>query len=258
MSVKSSATVFLVLKRLAAEAHPVTAGEMGNAATQTMTVAVRALATLEAAGYAGRHNGTAGFVLGNSARTLAFAFMAQFPARNLAMPSLQQLTLETGLTSSLFVRLGWYAVRIGRIMGPSVLIHHTRQGEAFPLTQGAPALAMLAHLPETAFGAALARDHAERGAAEALRARTRAEGVAVASSPAEPALSDMAAPLFDRQDRVIAAIAVEGARPEALAALRSPDGAARRVMRELAAALRAESAMDLAHYDHIDADGIAL
>ena len=163
MSVKSSATVFRVLRHLAAETRPVSGGDVARDLGVPVTNAARALATLEAAGYAERHHGSAGFVIGKSARTLAFAFMAQFPVRDLAMPYLQQLTLETGLTSSLFIRLGWYAVRIGQIIGPSVLIHPTRLGELFPLTTGAPSLAILGHLPEA---------EVERAGARAARNRT--------------------------------------------------------------------------------------
>ncbi len=219
-----------------------------------MTNAVRALATLEAAGYAERHHGTADFVIGRSARTLAFAFMAQFPVRDLALPYLQRLTLETGLTSSLFVRLGWYAVRIGQILGPSVLIHRTSLGEALVLTEGAPALAMLAHLPEPAFEQASASAGQERVAR--ARKQIRAEGIAVAPSPAEPAMFDLAAPLLDRQQRVIAAIAAEGATEEALRAIRDPKSAARQVIDDLAAKIHEESAVELSHYDHIEAGQI--
>jgi DNA-binding IclR family transcriptional regulator len=257
MSVKSSSTVFRVLRHLAAETQPVSAGEVARALGVPVTNAVRALATLEATGYAERHHGSAGFVIGRSARTLAFAFMAQFPVRDLAMPYLQQLTLETGLTSSLFVRLGWYAVRIGQILGPSVMIHQTSLGEASPLTAGAPALAMLAHLPPVVFEQAMAMAAADHDSVVDTRRQIRAEGVAVVRSPGEPAMFDIAAALLDRQERVVAAIAAEGATAELLPTIRHAKSAARRVVRDLAAKIREEDSMELSHYDHIDAARIA-
>lgn len=245
MSVKSSTTVFRVLRHLAAEAEPVSAGEVARVLSVPVTTAVRALATLEAAGYAERHYGTPGFVIGKSARTLAFAFMAQFPVRDLAMPYLQQLTLETSLTSSLFVRLGWYAVRIGLILGPNVLIQHASLGEARVLTMGAPSLAILAHLPDEANRLT----HAPASAC--------AEDLAVAPNLAEPSLVDVAAALLDRRERVIAAIAVEGVPTDQLRAIRDTNGAARSVMHDLAIKIRDERTMELSHYDHIDPDRIS-
>jgi DNA-binding IclR family transcriptional regulator len=257
MSVKSSSTVFRLLRHLATETRPVSGGELAHALGVPVTNAVRALATLQAAGYAERHHGSAGFVIGKSARTLAFAFMAQFPVRDLTMPYLQQLTLETGLTSSLFIRLGWYAVRIGQIIGPSVLIHPTRLGEAYPLTEGAPSLAMLAHLPEGTFEQVQARTGAAPETVAQARTKIRADCVAVAPSLAEPDMFDMAAPLLDRREQAIAAIAVEGMTLDALPPILAEKGAARRVMHDLAVKISEESTMHLSHYDHIDNDLIS-
>ena len=93
-----------------------------------------------------RHNAAARFVLGKSGQRLAYSFMAHFPIRDLALPYLQQLTLLSGHSSSLFIRLGWYAVRIALISGTSSIVNVAPIGEARPLTMGAPSLAMLAQV----------------------------------------------------------------------------------------------------------------
>src|SRR5262245_1097476 len=99
------------------------AAELAKGLSVPVTTAVRALNTLEAVGYAGRVNGAATFVLGKSGQRLAYAFMAQFPIRDLALPYLQQLTLLSGHSSSLFIRLGWYAVRIALISGSTSIVN---------------------------------------------------------------------------------------------------------------------------------------
>src|SRR5262249_44686232 len=122
-----------------------------------LTSAARALNTLEAAGYAHRHNGVARFVVGQSGQRLAHAFLAQFPIRDLALPYLQQLTLLSGQSSSLFIRRGWYAVRIALITGTSSIVNVAPIGETRALTLGAPSLAMLAQLGDEEFTRALHR-----------------------------------------------------------------------------------------------------
>jgi IclR family acetate operon transcriptional repressor len=258
MSVKSSSTVFRALRRLAGETQPVSAAELAATLAVPVTTAARALATLEAAGYAERHQGSPRFVVGKSARTLAFAFMAQFPVRDLAMPYLQQLTLEAGLTSSLFVRLGWFAVRIGRILGPSVLIHQTSLGESVRLTAGAPSLAILASMPEDEFNRALdsSGSSGDPGLRETCRA-VHVSGLSIGPSLVEAGAFDVAVPLLDRRARAIASVAVEGAPSGSLAEWRDAESVGRRVMRDLAAKISREEAVELAHYDHIDPERIA-
>ena len=72
MAVKSSRPVFLVLRALAEAERPLSAGELSGALDLPTTTAARALATLEAAGYAERWQASARFALGPAARTLAF------------------------------------------------------------------------------------------------------------------------------------------------------------------------------------------
>ncbi|MDB5511921.1 MAG: hypothetical protein JWR08_1404 [Enterovirga sp.] len=258
MSVKSSWTVFRVLRHLSDETGPLNAADLAGRLSIPVTTAARALATLEAAGYAERHQGSSRFLIGKSARTLAFAFMAQFPVRDLAMPYLQQLTLETGLTSSLFVRLGWFALRIGRIFGPSVLIHQTSLGEALALTSGAPARAILAHLSEAEFARAVDNAGQSQHAAALRRSSDTVvrDGVSIETSLVDATAFDVAAALLDRDGTVVAAVVVEGAPGERASEISRADGPARRVMSDLAAKIRGEHAAALSHYDHIDPDRI--
>src|SRR5262249_46476493 len=145
------------LREIAQARGPLSAAEVAKILSVPVTTAARALNTLEAVGYAVRTNGSAKFVLGKAGQRLAYAFMAQFPIRDLALPYLQQLTLLSGHSSSLFIRLGWYAVRIALITGTSSIVNVAPIGEARPLTSGAPSLVMLAQLSKTEFSRALER-----------------------------------------------------------------------------------------------------
>lgn len=261
MGVKSSKGVFLVLRQLALEPRPMSAAELSKMLSLPMTTTVRALTTLEAAGYAERFQTSTRYVLGKAARTLAFGFLAQFPIRDLAMPYLQRLTLETGFTSSLFVRLGWYAVRVAAVLGQTMIMHRTPIGEARELSAGVPSKAMLAHLEAGETGAVFARAAPDAAREQALRGELEAirrDGFALGASLSDPANLDFAVPLFDRQGRAIGAIAIEEAARSSETALVKKDGVPRQIVDELSARIRSEMTVAMSHYDHVDPDAIEL
>jgi DNA-binding IclR family transcriptional regulator len=261
VGVKSSKVVFLVLRWLARELRPTSAAELSKALSLPMTTTVRALSTLEAAGYAERFQTSNRYVLGKAARTLAFGFLAQFPIRNLAMPYLQRLTLETGFTSALFVRLGWYAVRVAAVLGQTMIVHRTPIGEARDLVTGVPSKAMLAFLNGDEIASAIARAEMDPPRDEALRAELaerRKVGFVLGASLSDAAALDFAVPLFDNKGRVIGAIAIEEASGSSETTLVKAGGPARQIIDELSARIRDESTVAMSHYDHVDPDVIEL
>ena len=255
MAVKSSKSVFKVLHRLAAEERPIGAADLAKELSLPMTTAVRALSTLEAAGYAERYQASSRYVLGKAARTLAFGFLAQFPVRDLAIPYLQRITLETGTTSSLFVKLGWYAVRVAAVLGPHVVMHNTPIGEARSLLVGAPSLAMLSHLGEdelTEIAGHFSENASQARALEKSLPRFRKDGIAMIESIAAPATVDLAVPLFNNQERPIASIALEGLDPQSARNFVDPQAPARQIISDLASKTRNELSVSLSHYEHVD------
>lgn len=255
MGVKSSGTVFRVLKCLGMETGPAGAADLAKRLDVPVTTVVRALATLEAAGFAERHQRSSRYIIGKAARTLGFAFMAQFPLRDLAMPYLQQITLESGQTSSLFVRLGWYGVRIGTISGPSMLIHRAPIGEVRPLPTSAPCRVMLAFLPANEIANAgaffdIGPSVMEQLLPEADQIRTTRSSLA--PSVIDPQARDLAMPLFDHHGGIVASIAVEGIPNGMATAFESPDAVVRQIVAELASKIADGPSVSLSHYDHID------
>ena len=266
MAVKSSRVIFEALREIAQASAPLSAAELARKVMVPVTTAARALNTLEAVGYAVRVNGSAKFVLGKSGQRLAYAFMAQFPIRDLALPYLQQLTLLSGHSSSLFIRLGWYAVRIALITGTSSIVNVAPIGEARSLTASAPSLSMLAQLSEAEMTRAI--EHAGEKNSASLREtgfaqlretceRIRVQGYAYQVSPLESGGHDLAFALSDPARSMLAAVALEGLIIRAADSRQQIDQA-RDVVAPLQKLLAQGSAELTAHYDHINPDEIQL
>ena len=258
MAVKSSRAVFEVLREISRADGALGAADIARMLKLPLTTAARALNTLEAAGYVLRQNGSARFVVGKSGQRLAYAFMAQFPIRDLALPYLQQLTLLSGHSSSLFVRLGWYAVRIALITGTSSIVNVAPIGETRPLTSGAPSLAMLAQLPDDEFARALERS-SQPGRAN-LRdqcERIRVQGYAYHVSPLESGGYDLAFSVSDQGRSVLASVALEGLMLD-MGHVRAQIDQARQVVSVLQdIVMRGRGAL-VPHYEHVDPDEIDL
>jgi len=258
LAVKSSRVIFEALREIAQARAPLSAAEIAKTLSVPLTTAARALTTLEAVGYAARVNGSAKFVLGKSGQKLAYAFMAQFPIRDLALPYLQQLTLLSGHSSSLFIRLGWYAVRIALISGTSSIVNVAPIGEARPLTSGAPSLAMLAQLSEAEVARAVERG-TEKSAAPLREAceRIRVQGYAWQVSPLESGGYDLAFPLADSARAILGAVALEGL-IVGVEDSRQQIDQARDAVAPLQQILLQGSSELIPHYEHIDPDEIRL
>jgi DNA-binding IclR family transcriptional regulator len=258
LAVKSSKVIFDALREIAQAGAPLSAAEIAKILSVPLTTAARALTTLEAVGYAVRANGSAKFVLGKSGQRLAYAFMAQFPIRDLALPYLQQLTLLSGHSSSLFIRLGWYAVRIALISGTSSIVNVAPIGEARLLTSSAPSLVILAQLAEAEFARALAH-FADKNAAPLRETceRIRVQGYAWQVSPLESGGYDLAFPLSNSSRSILASVALEGLIVGAQDSRQQIDQA-RDTIAPLQQVLLKGSSELLPHYEHVDPDEIRL
>lgn len=261
MSVKSSRSTFNILRMLAVSDGSLEASTISKSNNLPMTTTLRVLATLEAAGFAQRDRKSGEYQLGKSAHTLAYAFMSQFPIRDLALPYLQRITLETGQTSSLFMRLGWNAVRMAAVLGRTTFIHNTPVGEVRTLLVGAPSLAIFANISDAEAELAIARQTPGDRTREEIaseRRQHRSEEYVVKPCLIDAGAVDMAIPLFDRQDRVIASVALECVPQSGEKDLMSRKGPAREIIAALAEASRREMTAEMSHYDHINPDEIDL
>lgn len=255
LSVKSSDNVFGVLDYLSRCNTPVSGAEIAAALGIPLTSMVRAMSTLEAAGYALRANGQARFELGDAGQMLTYSFMSQFPVRNAALPYLQQLTSLSGHSCSLFQRVGRYAVRIAFIAGSAAIINLSPLGEAQAFSDGAAGLVFLAYEDASSWAhAASAAYPSDR--LGALLERARRQGHVRASSGHEQGGYDLAFPLFPALGSLpVAAVMMEGVP----AGVQDADIQVwSEVIDRLQAMLQADQNLLVSPYAHVEADSIDL
>ncbi len=258
MSIKSSEGIFDALRVLAQANAPMSAAELASIVGLPVTSAIRALATLEAGNYAKRDNGSSKFVMGGAGRMLAHAFMAQFPIRDFALPYLQQLASVSGVSCSLFQRLGWSTVRIAFVAGTKSIINVAVVGESRPLTTGAAGLAILAHSEEE-FSEPI-RKAAQEGTWDALSSRFEAVkelGYALEQSVFDQGGYDLAIGLLDPNGVAFSAIALEGlALTDHYLSEQIP--AVKEIVADLQRIINSDPSMIHDHYDHVSPESINL
>lgn len=121
----SSAHIFELLGVIGRSQAPIGAAEVSRLLSLPTTTAYRALLTLEAAGYIRRFESSAKFVLGPVPASLVRAFHQQFPLRAAALPYLRHISVASGLTTTLVMPVGWYAVRIAKVGGNRDIMFRT-------------------------------------------------------------------------------------------------------------------------------------
>lgn len=121
----------------------------------------RGLATLEQAGFVERFQASTRYRLGPRARWLRQAFFARFEARDRVLPFLRRLSLATGHTASLSIRIGWFTAKVAAVTGPRSMIYTGPIGAIARLDDDGAGRALLCALPkqEQAEFAAYAAKH---------------------------------------------------------------------------------------------------
>jgi DNA-binding IclR family transcriptional regulator len=264
MSTASSRYIFEILRLVSTAERPLSATEISRSLDLSTTTAHRGLMTLERAGYVARHQLSARYVLGVMSRRLLQSFFARFALHGFAIPYMRQLAIATGETVSLFVQVGWYAVRIASVKGTKEIIHTGPVGEVRDLDDSVAGRALLAFMPDAErdrFLAARGRapSAAVRRALDADLADMRASGVATEASAAQPGWAAVAFALRDGAGAAVGAIAIEGP-------VLKPGGRKRGAewselaasVAQMEALIRANPARFRNPYGHLDAAGIEL
>jgi len=135
-----------ILETVGAAERPLGATEIGRALGISAGTVFRGLDALERAGYVGRFQSSAIFVLGKTVGTLRQNLFARFAIRDICMPYLRQLAFASGETASLTVRLGWYGVRIAAAPGTNEVTSSPPLGAVRLLGEGCASHAILAAL----------------------------------------------------------------------------------------------------------------
>ncbi|OLR90267.1 IclR family transcriptional regulator [Actinokineospora bangkokensis] len=148
----------------------------------------------------------------------AHAYLTTSPLLTAARPVLQDLAAATGLTASLFKRIGWSRVVLARVTGAAPLRYELPVGERLPLHLGA-GKALAAQMSDEELTAYLDQltDHTrtdgtvvDRAALAAELSSIRALGYSQARGEREPGMASVAAPVPTPDGEATAAVQVTG------------------------------------------------
>lgn len=163
---------------------------------------------------------TRGYRLGQAAAAIGARAMRESRVREVAMPVLRQLSANTGETSTLSVRVPGGRVYLDQVQSRQEVKMTVEIGRRFPLHAGSSSRAMLAFLPadeqEAIIQAGLDPLTADtlvdpEQLRESLQA-VRRTGIARSIGERQVGAASVAAPVFDLDGHVVAAISVCGPR----------------------------------------------
>ncbi|MDR8019321.1 IclR family transcriptional regulator [Nesterenkonia aerolata] len=144
---------FGILRCLETSRSPMRLSEVARAAGLHIATAQRILGTLIELGYVQLSDQR--YSLGPVVLAQAHAFVLQDPVAKAAQPVLAELSQDTGLTSSVWVRVGAERILTVRIEAPTPLRYQFPVGRRLPLDVGGGKV-LLAHMPEEEAEALLA------------------------------------------------------------------------------------------------------
>jgi len=215
-SMRSLERAIDVLEVLDGSRHALRLSEIARRAGLPVATTQRILGVLESRGRverdAGGYRPGVGLIFG------AHAYLTSSPLIAAARPVLQDLAAETGLTASLFRRVGWSRVVLARVDGTRPLRYELPVGERLPLHLGA-GKAITAWMTSEEIDELLAQGDDLVGAdgtpidhdqfRDDLK-RIRDRGFSQASGERVPGMASVAAPVIDTDGVVTAAVQVAG------------------------------------------------
>ena len=177
------------------------------------STAHRLLATLEAKGFVVRDEATEKYRLGLSLLELS-AHLTMDDLSTVLLGEMEKLRDRLGETISLYVRDGNERVRIQAVQSTQAIRRVAPVGARMPLFVGASSKVLLAYaepevreavLDDPSWPASLDREAFVRQLEDIARA-----GYATSIEEREPGAAAVAAPIFNRSGRLVAALAVSG------------------------------------------------
>jgi IclR family transcriptional regulator, acetate operon repressor len=220
-TVQSVERTFDVLEALAAARRPVAISELSQQLGLHISTVHRLLATLIERGYARQDERSGRYSIGRRLLELASGLTDQNDIRQEARPALEKLAAQVGETANLSVRNGDSLVYIDQVQTNRLVRMFTKVGSSAPLYctgSGKLFLAftdnyerelnryLLENRLETRTASTLATPQALR---EELR-KVRERGYSFDNEEMEEGVVCVAAPVFDRQGQLVAAISVSG------------------------------------------------
>ncbi len=213
-----------VLRALEAQPDP-TVAELSALVDEPVSSLYRILTSLTSLGWVESSTTRGRYRLGLDVMRFGYAVEDRLSIRAHALPVLERLHSETGLTVYLLVRRFTRSVCIERIEGRDVRSLATMIGSSTPLFAGAGPRVLLATLPdadrEQVIDGEFRLDPNDPPVPprEKIRAdaeKTLRQGYAISDGDVTPGVAAIGAPVRDHRGDVIAAISVSGLRPAVL------------------------------------------
>lgn len=186
------------------------AGELGL----DKSTVLRLLYTMERKGFVEQNPDTQRYRLGPIVLALAGHFFSQNELANIAFPEVERLRDHTGETVTIYVRSGFDRVCVQRLEGTRSVRIFVRLGQRLPMHAGAAAQVLTAFLPDKERAEFVRRvplpTDFDRQAWAARLDQVRAQGYAVSHGERHAEIAAVAAPVFGRADRLVAALSLSG------------------------------------------------
>jgi IclR family transcriptional regulator, KDG regulon repressor len=220
-TVQSVERTFDVLEALAAARQPIPISELSQKLGLHISTAHRLLGTLIERGYARQDEASGRYGIGSRLMELAGGLSEQVDLRQEAHPFLEQLASQVGETANLSVRSGNNLVYIDQVQSARLVRMFTRVGSSAPLYCTGSGKLFLAYSGnfETDLNRFLLETRLEPHTPatittpQALREelkRIRERGYSFDNEEMEEGVVCVAAPVFDRENQLVAAISVSG------------------------------------------------
>ncbi|MBF4461540.1 IclR family transcriptional regulator [Rathayibacter sp. VKM Ac-2878] len=205
-----------LLELLESSETPMRLVELSRGSGLHNATVLRILGSLQHRGFVATENGL--YRLGPAALGMGHSYLVTDPLSSRARPVLQQLASSTGLTASLYVRIGDSRILTVRVDGQDPLRYQLPLGRRLPLHVGA-GKNILAALPDDELDRILdglgdtATAAGEKVTAQELRAQleqVRRDGSHISINERETGVAAVSVPLHASSGDVIAAISASG------------------------------------------------
>jgi DNA-binding IclR family transcriptional regulator len=214
IGVQSIEVGLLLLRPLLDAGSPLTLKAIAGAVSFAPPKAHRYLVSLIRSGLVERHRSSGHYQLGPLAVELGFAAIGRLDRDGWGREAVDELALETGVTSCSVAWVNGTAVVTAVELGMDTIFAGVRLGTRLPLLSSASGLVLLSYLPSEATArtvtAELAELEIERVEVERIIARTRANVVATIKDTVSPGISGVSAPVFDHKGSLICALTILG------------------------------------------------
>jgi IclR family KDG regulon transcriptional repressor len=217
--VQSVSRSLRILEVLGRSDKPQSLAEITDSVQLPKTTVHRLLETLQCEGYVEQNPETRQFLLSSKILELAASFLGRLDVREVARPILMELWQQSQETVHLGLLDNGEVLYVEKLESPHTIRMYSEIGRRAPLHCTGLGKALLANLPNEEFEQIVAQRGLPRFTENTLVNRAnlleelatiRSQGVAFDNEEHEKSVRCVAAPVYDAQSRVIAAISIAG------------------------------------------------